>query len=58
MADVVQRTESINVRSRTDWGAIWAGMFTFIAIWSVFGLLGSRYLRLRPIRRRQIPLPA
>jgi hypothetical protein len=40
MADVVQRTESINVRNRTDWGAIWAGMFTFIAIWSVFGLLG------------------
>jgi hypothetical protein len=24
----------------TDWGAIWAGVFSFIAIWSVFGLLG------------------
>jgi hypothetical protein len=23
-----------------DWGAIWAGVFSFIAIWSVFGLLG------------------
>lgn len=28
------------MRGRTDWGAIWAGVFTFIAIWSVFGLLG------------------
>ena len=27
-------------RTRTDWGAIWAGMFSFIAIWSVFGSLG------------------
>lgn len=24
----------------TNWGAIWAGLFTFIAIWSVFGFLG------------------
>ena len=29
------------VRSRTDWGAIWAGVFTFIAIWAVFGMLGA-----------------
>lgn len=28
------------VRHGTDWGAIWAGVFTFFAIWSVFGLLG------------------
>ena len=27
-------------RSRTDWGAIWAGVFTFVAIWTVFGTLG------------------
>jgi hypothetical protein len=27
-------------RTRMDWGAVWAGMFTFIGIWSVFGLLG------------------
>jgi hypothetical protein len=26
--------------SRSSWGAIWAGVFTFIAIWSVFGALG------------------
>ncbi|HWG59831.1 MAG TPA: hypothetical protein VN661_12350 [Candidatus Acidoferrales bacterium] len=26
--------------TRPNWGAIWAGAFTFIAIWSVFGLLG------------------
>jgi hypothetical protein len=25
---------------RPNWGAIWAGVFTFMAIWSVFGLLG------------------
>ncbi|HUO16833.1 MAG TPA: hypothetical protein VMX38_17755 [Verrucomicrobiae bacterium] len=24
-----------------DWGAIWAGVFTFVAIWSVFGTLGA-----------------
>jgi len=24
-----------------NWGAIWAGLFTFISIWSVFGLLGE-----------------
>ena len=28
-------------RPRVNWGAIWAGAFTFIAIWSVFGLLGA-----------------
>ena len=28
-------------RSRVDWGAIWAGVFSFISIWSVFGLLGA-----------------
>jgi hypothetical protein len=28
-------------RSGVDWGAIWVGVFTFIGIWSVFGLLGA-----------------
>jgi hypothetical protein len=28
-------------RTQVDWGAIWAGMFTFVAIWSVFGVLGA-----------------
>ncbi len=28
-------------RSTTQWGAIWAGVFSFVAIWSVFGLLGA-----------------
>ena len=27
--------------SRASWGAIWAGVFSFIAIWSVFGMLGG-----------------
>src|ERR1051326_7960286 len=29
------------MRKRTDWGAIWAGVFTFYAIWAVFGMLGA-----------------
>ena len=40
MADLAYRNEAYVARNRTDWGAIWAGMFTFIAIWSVFGSLG------------------
>ncbi len=31
---------SVIERKRTDWGAIWAGAFSFMAIWSVFGALG------------------
>jgi hypothetical protein len=42
MADL---TYGNDVRSRltsgTSWGAIWDGMFSFIAIWSVFGILGE-----------------
>jgi hypothetical protein len=30
----------VNFFSRLNWGAIWAGMFTFFAIWAVFGTLG------------------
>jgi hypothetical protein len=37
MADLNLRAEA---RSNTDWSAIWAGVFTFIGIWSVFELLG------------------
>jgi hypothetical protein len=41
MAVVEYQNETIvDARRRTDWGAIWAGVFTFVAIWSVFGLLG------------------
>lgn len=40
MADLAYRNEAYVARSRTDWGAIWAGMFTFMAVWSVFGALG------------------
>jgi len=39
MADVSNPLEAVVVR-RSSWGAIWAGVFTFIAIWSVFGALG------------------
>lgn len=40
MADLTKESEEVALRVRTDWGAIWAGVFTFIAIWSVFGFLG------------------
>lgn len=40
MSDLAYEKNVGIVRSRTDWGAIWAGVFTFVAIWSVFGLLG------------------
>ena len=39
-----ERTFASNVDAPVgfpNWSAIWAGMFTFIAIWSVFGLLGA-----------------
>ncbi len=42
MADLAYRNEGLAyVRGRTDWGAIWAGVFCFVAVWSVFGLLGE-----------------
>lgn len=41
MAELINQPEIIRYRKPfTDWRAIWAGVFTFIAIWSVFGLLG------------------
>lgn len=41
MADVNYVQENVRVISRPNWGAIWAGMFTFVAIWSIFGTLGA-----------------
>lgn len=42
MAEIAYRNEGpASVIARPNWGAIWAGMFTFLAIWSVFGLLGE-----------------
>ncbi len=35
--------QNVNVaplRATISWAAVWAGVFAFIAIWSVFGLLG------------------
>ena len=41
MADIVFQTEARTYpRASMDWSAIWAGLFTFVAIWSVFGVLG------------------
>jgi hypothetical protein len=42
MADLAYRASGVPVaRTGTPWGAIWAGVFSFTAIWSVFGLLGA-----------------
>ena len=41
MADLAYRNENPAVlRGRTNWPAIWAGVFIFMAIWLVFGALG------------------
>ena len=42
MADLTYRNEALaSPWGCAAWGAIWAGMFSFIAIWSVFGMLGE-----------------
>ncbi|HKT89186.1 MAG TPA: hypothetical protein VJQ59_12155 [Candidatus Sulfotelmatobacter sp.] len=41
MADLAYRTDSATYPFRTNWGAIWGGVFSFFAIWSVFGILGE-----------------
>jgi len=40
MTDLATSNQEITSRPRTDWGAIWGGVFTFAAIWFVFGMLG------------------
>lgn len=37
---LVTPTENVNFISHPNWGAIWAGVFAFLAIWFVFGALG------------------
>jgi hypothetical protein len=39
MVDLNTQLEPAAVLTRPNWGAIWAGVFTFLAIWSVFGAL-------------------
>ena len=42
MADLAYRNEAFSYpANRTAWGAIWIGVFSFVAIWSVFGILGE-----------------
>jgi hypothetical protein len=40
MADTGYQTVTIRPGSTLSWSAIWAGVFSFVAIWSVFGILG------------------
>jgi hypothetical protein len=39
MTDLNIQLDPAAVPMRPNWGAIWAGVFTFVAIWSVFGAL-------------------
>jgi hypothetical protein len=42
MADITYRSEIPAFSGQhTSWGAIWCGLFTFVAIWAVFGMLGE-----------------
>jgi hypothetical protein len=42
MADIGYRNDIALIKHRKpNWSAIWAGTFSFIAIWSIFGLLGE-----------------
>lgn len=42
MAATAYGNQSVTLARRgVNWGAIWVGVFTFIGIWSVFGLLGA-----------------
>jgi hypothetical protein len=41
MATVAYGNEGFVATRHTNWSAIWAGMFTFAAIWSIFGVLGE-----------------
>lgn len=43
MADV-DLTVSSNIPRRTNWGAAWAGVFIFAAIWATFEMLGVAIL--------------
>lgn len=45
MADV-DASANGKMRGKTDWGATWAGVFTFAAIWSIFEMLGVALLGL------------
>lgn len=40
MADYRENSATLGLR-KPNWSAIWAGVFAFVAIWSVFGTLGE-----------------
>jgi hypothetical protein len=44
MADLSYREANNKIRGKTDWAAVWAGVFTFAAIWSIFEVLGVAIL--------------
>ncbi len=41
MAEIRLGDRGVAAGLHLDWSAIWGGVFSFIAIWSVFGLLGT-----------------
>ena len=46
MADLAYRRDA-PLRLVTDWGAIWAGVFAYFAIWAVFLWLAARTVERR-----------
>jgi hypothetical protein len=57
MADLNYRVENVPVVAQLNWGAIWAGIFTFVAIWSVFGMLGLDLFATAPSPNPSEPIP-
>src|SRR5579884_3136424 len=42
MEDIAYKNEALAFPGQhTSWGAIWCGLFTFVAIWAVFGMLSE-----------------
>ncbi|HEY1656792.1 MAG TPA: hypothetical protein VGG14_00480 [Candidatus Sulfotelmatobacter sp.] len=50
MADVGLTINS-NIHRRTNWGAVWAGVFIFAAIWATFEMLGIAILAANSVNR-------
>ena len=57
MADLNYQVENVAVVAHPNWGAIWAGTFTFVAIWSVFGMLGLDLFATAPNPNPSEPIP-
>ena len=57
MADLNGQFENGRCAAPLNWNAIWGGTFTFVAIWSVFGILGLDLFATAPIPNGSAPIP-